>query len=184
MPLNGHHIKIKITLAILCFTLFAFIALQNDYIVDPNSSIKFDGGKVKGTFSGLKGKITFNEDDLKNSKIEVEVEVNTIKTGKSGMDDHAKKEDWLDSKKYPKISFQSFSIAKTNAGYSVFGELEMHGVKKVTSIPFTFQKTVTGGIFTGSFKVNRKDYGIKGNSFGFLVSDIYTIELRVPAVKQ
>jgi len=54
------------------------------------------------------------------------------------------------------IKFTSSSITKTASGYEAKGILDMHGVQKEVSIPFTFENNV----FAGSFEVNRIDYNI------------------------
>ena len=35
----------------------------------------------------------------------------------------------------------------------------------------------------GSFTVNREDFGIKGNMFGFMVGDEVNVNLKVPVKK-
>lgn len=173
-------LRIASILTIVLFSSFTNVLFN--YTIDSNYSVKFDGGKVAGTFSNLTGTIYFQENNLAQSKIEVEVDVATIKTGSDKMDEHAKKDTWFDAEKFPKIKYKSLSFTKTPEGYSVLGNLTMHGVTKAVSIPFTFKKSNTGGLFEGKFKVNRQDYGIKGNSFGFLVKDLYEVTLKVPVV--
>lgn len=169
---------------ILTIIFFAFTVLTTKWEIGVDYEIKFDGGKVKGIFKGLKGDIIFNETDLAHSKIDVEVDVATINTGKSTMDDHAKNESWFDAKKYPKISFKSLDIKKLDNGFSVLGELSMHGVKKALSFPFQFKQTDSGGLFEGQFKINRKDFGINGNAFGFMVGDLYSVDLKIPVKRK
>jgi polyisoprenoid-binding protein YceI len=171
----------RIALASVALILSAFTLQQiTNWEVASNYTIKFSGKKVEGTFSGLKGSIVFNENDLKNAKMEIEVDVNTIKTGKDGMDEHAKNDSWFDAAKYPKITFKSLAFTKLATGYSVLGELTLHGIKRPVSIPFTFTNKGKEGEFVGAFKINRKDYGINGNAFGFMVGDIFDVQLKVP----
>ena len=173
---------IKVTaLALTVFLSTAFtIAQITDWNIAPNYSIKFSGTKVSGTLSGLKGTIVFTEADLEHAKMDIEVDVNTIKTGKDAMDKHAKNSSWFDVAKYPKIIFNSTGFIKTSNGYTVSGQLTLHGVKKPVSIPFTFVNNGKEAAFVGSFKVNRKDYGINGNMFGFMVGDVFDVQLKVP----
>jgi polyisoprenoid-binding protein YceI len=162
----------------------AFTVKQiTNWNIASNYSIKFSGSKVVGILSGLKGTIMFNENDLKNSKMDIEVDVTTIKTGKDGMDEHAKNSSWFDAAKYPKITFKSSGFTKAATGFLVQGELTLHGVKKLMSIPFTFINRGNRAEFVGNFKINRKDYGINGNSFGFMVGTIFDVQLSVPVIQ-
>lgn len=151
-------IKFAVIILVTVISSAYTIKQIDSWKIDSNYTIKFSGTKVQGTFSGLKGDIIFNENDLKICKRDIEVDVNTIKTGKDGMDEHAKKDTWFDAAKYPKITFKSLGFTKVITGYSVLGELTMHGVKKPVSITFTFNNKGKEGEFAGVFKINRKDY--------------------------
>jgi polyisoprenoid-binding protein YceI len=177
--------KIIITILTLtiAFCASAFMVIGVNWNIDPNYSIKFSGKKVAGTFSGLSGNVIFDPNNLQTSKMEVSVDVNSIKTGNTTQDDHAKGDSWFHAVKYPKISFTSSSFSKTMNGFVVNGNLTLRGVTKAVSIPFQFSETQGKGLFVGNFKVNRKDYGIKGNAFGFLVGEEFSIELKVLVMK-
>ena len=91
---------------------------------------------------------------------------------------HAKSDEWFNADKFPAIRYTSTKVTKTAGGYSSAGELEMHGVKKPLVIPFNFQKTSTGGLFTSTFMVSRVDYGV--GAPGGEVDEKIKIELKVP----
>ena len=134
---------------------FTVLSTQTWKIAD-NYSIKFNGGDPSGEFSGLKGTINFDPADLAGSKFEVTVDVATINTGNGMKNTHAKSEKWFDAEKYPLIKFTSSGFAKTADGFEAKGTLDMHGVQKEITIPFTFDNS----IFKGSIEVNRMDYNI------------------------
>jgi len=105
------------------------------------------------------------------------VETASISTGNKTKDKHARGGSWLDAEAFPRIGFQSKSFVKTDAGYSVEGQLNIHGVSKTVSIPFTFSDNV----FSGRLTVVREDYGIEGPFlFGGLVGDEIRVLLRIP----
>lgn len=170
-------------IVILTIAVSAFTILELNWNIDPNYSIKFTGSKAEGTFSGLTGKINFNPNDLTNSVIDVTVDANTIKTGNNTKDKHAKDEDWFNVAKYPVIKFTSQSFTKSANTIVVSGNLELHGTKKQVQIPFTFSEQGTKGVFAGKFKINRKDYGINGNFFGFTVGKEFEVTLNIPVTK-
>lgn len=152
-------------------------SLMVEYKISDNYSIKFISKDPSGVFRGLQGKISFDENNLAASKFDVTVDVNTINTGNGIQNRHAKSDKWFDSAKYPTIRFTSSSVAKDARGnYETKGTLDMHGVQKQITIPFTF----VNNTFVGSFQVNRQDFKI-GDAGG--AWDVYKIELSVPVTK-
>jgi polyisoprenoid-binding protein YceI len=151
--------------------------ISGDYV------LSFDTTGAEGTFQGLEGEIIFDPNAPENSSMNVLVDVKTIDTGNSTKNRHALNEKWFDVANYPTISFVSSSVKKSTAGYLVTGELTLHGVKKSVAIPFSFQEKAGAGVFEGAFEVDRKDYGIEGNFFGFAVGKSVEIKLRVPVRK-
>ncbi|MCH5717611.1 YceI family protein [Niabella hibiscisoli] len=127
--------------------------------------IKNMGVNVDGSVTGLKGKMSFDPKKLSASQFDVTVDANTINTDNKRRDDHLKKDDFFDVEKYPTIGIKTSSIqAKGNNVYFAKAVLTMHGVSK--NIQFDFVATpVQGGYnFKAEFSVDRKEYGIGGNS--------------------
>ena len=170
-------------IALITASAFTFIVAQS-WKVAEGYSVKFSGeeGKIQGAFTGLKAVINFDEKDLATSNVEASVDVASFNTGNGMMNTHAKSEQWFDSEKNPTISFKSSSIAKTATGYEAKGKLSMHGVSKDFTMPFTFEKTATGGLFKSAFVINRLDYEInvaqpaRGGS-------MFPVELSIPVTK-
>lgn len=154
--------------------------LAGSWNLDPDYSIKFAGSRAEGTFSGLTGTVAYDPADLSSASLRVVVDASTIKTGNSLKDKHARGDSWFDVAKYPKISFQSTAFDRAGSGYVVRGDLTLHGVKKPVAIPFKFSQQGNKGVFTGQFKVNRKDFGINGNALGFTVGEEFDVTLQVP----
>jgi len=153
--------------------LVSFLSLssfaQNLTPSDPDSKIAFTiknmGMNVEGTLKGLKGKMIFDPKNLKSSLFDVTADVNTINTDNKRRDDHLKKPDFFDAEKYPVIAIKTTGIqAKGNNIYFAKAVLTMHGVSK--NIQFDFiAKTVNEGYnFAAEFSLNRRDYGVGGNS--------------------
>ena len=140
---------------LLIASAFTFIRSQDWKIAD-TAVVKFDGGDPSGEFSGMKGTLRFDDKDLASSSFDVTIDVASINTGNGMKNTHAKSDKWFDAVKYPVIKFTSSSITKTANGYEAIGTLNMHGVQKEITIPFTF----SGPEFTGEINVNRLDYNI------------------------
>jgi polyisoprenoid-binding protein YceI len=157
----------------------AFTALKTqDWKIADNYSVKFDGGDPSGQFGGLKGTISFDPNDLANSKFDATIDVSTINTGNGMKNTHAKSEKWFDADKYPTIQFTSSAITKAAAGYEAKGTLSMHGVQKEVVIPFTFDDN----IFKGTMTVNRLDYNINTAEPAHGAST-FKVEIAVPVTK-
>jgi polyisoprenoid-binding protein YceI len=142
-------------LALIVSSAFTFIKSQDWKIAD-GYSVKFDGGDPSGEFRGMKGTINFDPNDLATSKFDVSIDVATINTGNGMKNTHAKSEKWFDADKYPTIKFTSSAITKTAAGFEAKGTLDMHGVQKEITLPFTFSNNT----FAGSLEINRLDYNV------------------------
>ena len=77
-------------------TLWVFTIFTPSWNIDPNYSIKFSSSKAEGSFTGLKGTIEFDKNQLGNAKMDVSVDATTINTGNSLKDKHARGESWFD----------------------------------------------------------------------------------------
>ncbi|HSC38810.1 MAG TPA: YceI family protein, partial [Chitinophagaceae bacterium] len=142
-------------------------------------SIKGPFGTVHGSFSGLKANIRFDEKDLAGSAVSASVDAATVSTGIGLRNrDLRKKEEWLNTDKYPQISFASKKIEKASTGYKAVGDLTLKGATRHIEIPFTFTPSGNSGVFKGHFTINRREYKV-GKEGGSVGSDI-TIDLEVP----
>jgi polyisoprenoid-binding protein YceI len=166
-----------VAIIILIASAFTFVHSQEWKIAD-NYSVKFDGGDPSGEFSGLKGTIQFDENDLAGSKFDATIDVASINTGNGMKNTHAKSEKWFDAQKYPLIRFTSSAITKTASGYEAKGTLDMHGVQKEIAIPFTF----TNNAFQGSIQLNRLDYNINTGEPAH-GSATFKVDISVPVTK-
>jgi polyisoprenoid-binding protein YceI len=164
-------------IAVICvLSAFTFIHALN-WTIAPNYSIKFSSDHPSGVFTKLNGNIQFDEKNLSNASFDVSVDVASINTGSGMMNRHAKSAKWFDAKQFPTITFKSNSFTKTGSGYAVTGNLTIHGITKVITIPFTFNNNT----FVGSFNVNRLDYKVGTNEgMSAKASTNIKIDLSVP----
>ena len=123
--------------------LSAFTTIKSvDWKISDDYSIKFKGKDAEGVFKTMTGDISFDENDLSNSKFSTSVDVSSINTGNGMKNKHAKSDKWFDVKKHPSINFISSKFSKSKNGYQVEGTIEIHGIKKQIVIPFTFSSNV------------------------------------------
>lgn len=162
---------------VLFTTLFAFTSLQTWKVKD-TYSIKFSSKDVSGIFKDFSGNITFDPADLSKAKFDLTLDVASINTGNAIQNKHAKGEEWFHADKYPNIKFVATKFEKSGTEYKATGSLEIRGIKKETTIPFTFSKNV----FKANFSVNRNDFKVgKPNAD---VSNTIKIEATIPVSKK
>jgi len=178
----------KKTILSLAFFLLISAAFAQNYLpVDEGSLVKFTiknfGLTVNGNFKGLKGRITFNPADPATAFISASVAAATINTGNNTRDIHLKKEEYFDVIKYPAISFISTKIVSSGSAgmYTVEGNITIKGVTKKVAFPFTALSKGDGYLLEGTFKIDRRDFGVGGKSM--VLSDKLTVTLAVFARK-
>jgi polyisoprenoid-binding protein YceI len=150
---------------------------------------------VKGQFSKVSGVLTFDESDLKNSRVEATIDAASIETREGQRDAHLKSADFFDVEKFPTLRFKSTGISIVRDGeLSVEGDLTIHGVtRKVrfsvegptppTKDPWGNTRIAVSAVT----KINRKDFGLTWNAAletgGILVGEEVTITLEAEFVK-
>lgn len=146
--------------------------------------IKNFGINVNGSFSGLKGTVIFEEENLAASRFELSVPTNTVNTGINQRDNHLRSADYLDVDKYPEMNFVSTQVTQsTDSNYHfVFGKLTIKEVTKEISFPFKAIKTESGYQFEAEFNLNRRDYNVGGYSIS--MSDELTVRLKLVVKKE
>jgi polyisoprenoid-binding protein YceI len=166
-----------------CFFCFGFSSFGQMHPVASESGIRFSlknfGFKTGGTLSAPEGEIGFDPDNLAKSFFRVTITSESINTDNDSRDEHLKEADYFDVKNYPLIRFVSTSIrsAKKN-GYEAVGTLSIKNKNKEIIIPFTAEKNGNGWHFTGSFKMNRRDFDVGGSS---TISNELTVDIKVLA---
>ena len=170
-----------IVLFLLLITVTGLRAQEVRSIVDEGTAITFDiknfGLKVNGSFSGLEGKVLFDQDNPASGSFEVKLSASSINTNNKSRDKHLRSEDYFEVDKYPFITFTSNNIAKSENSFEVTGQLTIKNTTKEVSIPFTYQNVEGIGEFTGYLKLDRRDYGVGKSSW--VLGDEVNIQLKV-----
>lgn len=163
--------------------LLSLTAFSQAFKLTEGYKIAFSNPDVSGTFDVMSSSsLYFDEAKLSNSKLNFKIEVASINTGNGLQNKHARGEEWFDADKYPYIEFTSTKIEKSNDGYKAIGKLQMHGVSKEVSIPFTFSRKGNKATFIAKFSVNRSDYQIGKKNSG--VAETIKINASIPVVKK
>lgn len=179
--------KRKLVFTAVAILLVNFSFAQHYIPSQEGSEVKFKiknfGFIVGGFFTGLQGTIHFDPKNLSANTFDVSVQSSTVNTGIGSRDKHLKKEDYFNVNEFPRISIKSTKVAAANkeGWLYFFGTLTMKGVTKEISFPFQANEKDGGYIFTGEFKINRRDYGVGGNSIS--LADNLIVYLSVFAKK-
>ena len=174
------------------FTLIIFASLSasaQEYIpADAGSSVHFAikhfGFNAGGSFTGLKGNIFFDPNNIGSSKLNVSVDAASINTENESRDKSLRTDEYFDVKRFPLITLQSAKISNTNKtseGYYFFtGDFTIRDSTHSISFPFKAEKTVEGYVFTGEFEIDRLDYGVGEQStvLGDKVKISFTVNTR------
>ena len=121
--------------------------------VDPGrSSIEFTGSKVTGKHDGgfeeFAGSIELVDEDPTASRVTIEIDTASLWADDDRLTKHLKSPDFFEVETYPRATFESTSIKRTEEGYVVTGNLDLHGVTKSVSFPVSAQRLAISG-FSG-----------------------------------
>lgn len=105
--------------------------------------------------------------------VSIRVPVASLKTGIDLRDEHLRSEHWLDTKKFPEISFQSKKVRRQKDRLEVTGDFTMHGVSKEMTVNVEWRDLPDAAVkkakfpdgrwlkFSGEFQVKLSDFGVK-----------------------
>jgi polyisoprenoid-binding protein YceI len=92
-----------------------------------------------GQFTNVSGTLTLNPKALKTSTLDIVIPTNTISTSNTKLDGELNSPNWLDTAKYPTITFKSTKIVRTGHDTAkVTGDLTFHGVTRPETLNVTF----------------------------------------------
>lgn len=147
---------------------------------------------VEGKFNKFEGTVTVDK-SFEKSKVEFSAEIASIDTGVTKRDDHLKSPDFFDAKKYPKLTFTSSKITRTEDALTIVGTLKIKDKSKEVTINAKYLGEVKDGYgqdkiaFKGSTKINRKEFGLTWSQAveaGPIVGDEVEITLNLQATKK
>jgi polyisoprenoid-binding protein YceI len=150
--------------------------------------------KVRGRFTTFTGTLSFDENDLSRSTVEVIVAASSIDTGTAQRDIHLRSADFFDADRFPELRFRSTRIEKVDTDHCrVVGDLTIRDVTREVTLDAEYggrAKDPWGNervAFAAKTAIDRKDFGLGWNQAleagGVLVGDRVEIELDVQAVK-
>ena len=149
---------------------------------------------VRGEFTKLSGTVKFDPQNPETSSIDATIDANSISTRDSQRDGHLKSPDFLDTEKFPTITFRSKKIEVQSGGGKLIGDLTIHGVTREIALevegPSPEMKDPWGKQRIGASataKLSRKEFGLTWNAAletgGVMVGDEVKINIDVEFVR-
>jgi len=142
----------------------------------------------RGKFDSTKGTIQFDR-AAKAGTVDIEVDAKSIDFGHAKMHEHAMGPDWLDTAKFPTLTYKGSLKFKGDAPVAVDGQLTLKGITKPVMLkinsfkcidhPF-YKKEACGADAEG--ELNRADFGMPKYAEGEMGK--VKLRIQVEALKQ
>lgn len=174
-------------------TFSAAQAAPQKYVLEtPHTQVLFSVNHLGfsnsyGKFTGYSGTINFDPAAPATSSVEVTIDAKSVELNDAKWNDHVKNADFLDTEKFPNITFKSTKIEVTGEKTAnITGDLTIRGVTKPVVLATVFNKLdkhpysgkdVAG--FSATTKFKRSDFGVSYGVPG--VGDEMSITLEVEA---
>jgi len=148
---------------------------------------------IRGRFTDYAGSISYDEQDITRSSVEITIKAQSVNTDVQPRDEHLRTSEFFDVAKFPDITFKSTRVEKRGSGFAAIGIFTMHGVAKEITIPFKIngKSNFQGGTHLGvegTVVIDRRDFGMSWSATldngGLVVGNDVTIELNIEAVKR
>lgn len=145
---------------------------------------------VRGRFKDINVTYKGDSDDFSTGKATVEIATSSVETLDQDRDNHLKSEDFFNSQKYPKMTFESKKIEKVGESkYKIIGDLTIRDVTKEIVLDGEYEGSATDpwgneriGV-TVNGEIVREQFGLKWNTpldnGGVLVGSKVKFEVRV-----
>ena len=177
------------------------VRAADTYEIDPaHTSVQFSIrhmmiSNVRGEFTKLSGKATGDVANPTAASVEATIDATSVDTRNEKRDEHLRSPDFLDTAKFPTMTFKSTKVAKAGDAWKLHGDLTLHGVTKPVVLDVTNVTPPTkdpwGNTRIGAqatTKINRQDFGIVFNKTldggGVLVGDEISITIDVEVMKK
>lgn len=125
---------------------------------------------VRGEIHVSGGKLSYDPGRPESASVEATLDAKSVDTREAKRDEHLRSADFLETEKFPTISFKSKRVKKDGKKLDVVGDLTIHGVTKEVTLAVDElhgpAKDPWGGTRVGATattKINRKDFGLGWN---------------------
>lgn len=175
----------------MALTTFAFDA-SHSHIAFTVRHMVF--AKVRGEFTGWKGTVQIDDQNLAASRVEVTIDAASISTHEEKRDGHLKSADFFDVENHKELTFRATGVEGSGKGFKLKGDLTIRGTTKPVVLdveelgrgkdPWGNERVGYGA----TAKIDRREFGLNFNQVletgGVLVGDTVDIAIDVELIKQ
>ena len=135
------------------------------WAVAKSSTLNFQatwaGDAIEGQFKRWTADILFSPEALDRSKLTVSIDMSSAATGDDQRDSSLPSGDFFDTASHPRATYTASKFRKTGEGKFVAdGTLDLRGVKKPLSLPFTLKIDGDTAIARGVTTLDRTAFGV------------------------
>lgn len=156
------------------------------YVIDKNSKIEFTGSKITGSHDGgfkvFEGSFSVVDGQLVPDGQTIQIDMKSIWSDSEKLTGHLMNEDFFAVEEFPTSSFAITAVEPADSGFTVTGNLTLHGVTKSISFPADIEVTDEEVELKAVFSIKRFDFDIKyPGGADDLIRDEVVIRLDVTA---
>lgn len=148
---------------------------------------------VKGRFSELDGTIAVHGESPTSAVVKATMKAASIDTRTEQRDAHLRSADFLDTDKFPDVTFESTTITGGKDTFAMTGNLTIRGVTKPVTLDVSYEGAGTDPWgnermgFVADGKIDRREFGLTYNQVleagGVLVSNDIKIHIDAQLVR-
>ena len=146
---------------------------------------------IRGSISNVTGTVEWVPNDPSRDSVVATLDVHTVNTANDYRDKTLQGEDFFNVSKYPRITFKSTSVKKSDSGYSIYGNLTIAGMTRPVILeaenPAAPQKGMEGETVTGlsaTTTIKRGDFNFGAKYPSSLLSDEIKITIDLELSQQ
>ena len=189
--------RLAVVTGILALAAPLALAQTSTWTSDPNhSEVDFSVShltvsNVHGRFGHVNATIAYNEADVTKSTVTATIDLTGLDTGEDARNTHLKSPDFFDVANNPSATFTTTSVAKSDSGLTINGNLTVHGVTKPVVLdvvgPNGSMTDPKGKVHTGfsaTTTIDRTAFGIGPKFPAAMVGDDVSLAIELEAIKQ
>lgn len=181
-----------ILIAFVIMPVLTNAAVPEWEIIPTQSQLSFiatqNAAPVTGEFKSYTGNISFDVNDLKNSKADIIIDITSISASYADLTATLITPDWFNAKAFPKAEFKTTEFSKTgDKTYQAVGNLTIRDKTQPVTLVFTAEEAPKDMITVeGSTQFKRSSFGVGQGEWASTneVKDEVSVKFKLVAKKK